>query len=229
MFSDLKNRAKKANQAPGTAMYLGENPSQKTTITVVHYNTLNCVVKENASLADCVLLENNVTWIHVMGLQNVETIKSLAEQFQIHSLTVEDILNVAQRPKVDDYENYSFLTLKSLEWLDESASLSISQLAIFFNKQCVITFQDGHSKTIDLLRSRFQAGASIQTRKNGVDYFVYRLIDSVVDNYFVALESIGEKIESIEDKIMDAPTPKNSRVIYKLKRQMLVLRKVICD
>jgi len=91
----------------------------------------------------------------------------------------------------------------------------------------VITFQDTHSTSIDLIRERFKNGATQQTRKNGADYLVYRLIDSVIDNYFVALESIGEKIELVEDQIMDAPTPKNSRIIYKLKRQMLLLRKVI--
>ena len=227
MFSDLNNRAKKANQMPGTAVYMGDNPLLKPVITVFHYNAENCAVKENATLDECIATENNVTWIHVEGLHDVEMIKALAEKFQIHPLTVEDILNVGQRPKVDDYDNYSFITLKSLDWIDKKASLSVSQLAIFFNKNCVITFQDTHSNSIDVIRERFKSGAALQTRKNGSDYLVYRLIDSVIDNYFVALESIGEKIESIEDQIMDAPTRKNSRIIYRLKRQMLLLRKVI--
>ncbi|MDP1573454.1 MAG: magnesium/cobalt transporter CorA [Coxiellaceae bacterium] len=227
MFSDLKNRAKKANQTPGTAVYLGDNPLLKTEITVIHYNTENCAVKENATLDDCIAVENTITWIHIEGLHDVAMIKAVAEKFQIHPLTVEDILNVGQRPKVDDYENYSFITLKSLEWTEENTSLLVSQLAIIFNKTCVITFQDDHSKSIDLIRERFKNGATQQARKNGPDYLVYRLIDSVIDNYFVALESIGEKIESVEDQIMDAPTPKNSRIIYRLKRQMLLLRKVI--
>lgn len=200
---------------------------KQTVLTVVHYNATECVVTENAALDACVSDPTHITWIHVEGLQNAEIMKTLAERFQIHPLTMEDILNTAQRPKVDDYDHYSFITLKTLAWVEENAEMMTDQLSIFFNPQCVITFQETRSTLMDQVRQKFQQGATQQTRNSGADYLVYRLIDRVIDAYFVALEGIGEKIEMMENVILESPIPKNSRIIYRLKRQMLVLRKMI--
>ena len=227
MFPDLKARVKKANRPPGEAVYTGVAKDKPTIMTVTRYGDGHCTLTENATIEDCQAVPGQITWINVEGLQDVSLIKALAERFQLHPLTVEDILNVVQRPKVDEYDDYTFITLKSTNWRDESLMISTEQLSIIFSEQVVLTFQDIPSDTITKLRKRLENIHNQKLHKNGADYLVYRLIDATVDQYFLALEGLGEKIELVEDRIIDSPTPQNSRTIYRLKRQMLVLRKVI--
>lgn len=198
-----------------------------TTLTIIRYNAQTYAITQNATLADCTITPNDITWIHVEGLSDKTLIQALMTQFKIHPLTTEDIFTASHRPKVDDYDDYTFITLKSLHWMDESMALTVEQFAIIFNRRFVITFKESHSNFIDQLRARFQSGANQQTRKSDSDYLVYRLLDAVIDHYFSILETIGERIETIQDYIIESPTPKNSRMIYQLKKQMLLLRKSI--
>jgi len=199
----------------------------QTTLKVVRYNAENTTVIENAFPADCHTDPNVITWIHIEGLEDKAKIESLLAQFGIHSLTIEDIFAETHRPKVDDYDNYTFITFKSLHWKNDGISLFVEPFSIIFTKQYVISIKATASDFITQLTARLQSGAAQQARKNGSDYLVYRLIDASIDNYFAILEVLGERIEATQDHIIESPTPKNSRTIYLLKKQMLVLRKVI--
>ena len=226
MFEDLKNRVKKINQPPGTPVYTGEETKKASIVTVVNYEKNRCEAK---TASDLELPEElfGVTWIHVEGLQDESIVKALAEKFTIHPLTVEDILNVQQRPKIEEYDNYSFLTLKTLHWDAEKHVFSTDQLSIVFGKKFVLTFQETPSQIVKAIQARLQGTASVRLREQGADYLMYRLVDAIVDQYFVVLEGVGEQIEAVESRIIAEPTPQNSKTIYRLKREMLSLRKII--
>lgn len=229
MFDDIKNRLKKINQPPGTPIYTGNADHAISKITVINYDPGRCVVKTGDTL-DSVLSDHmfGMTWIHVEGLHNAELlIKSLAERFLIHPLTVEDILNVEQRPKVEEYDNYTFVTLKITQWNKKTLHFTTDQLSIVFGKTFVLTFEEAESPIVTAMRARLQNKASQRLREQGGDYLMYRLVDAIVDQYFVALEGVGEQIADVETRIISEPTPQNSKTIYRLKREMLALRKVI--
>jgi len=139
---------------------------------------------------------------------------------------MEDIANTDQRPKIEDFESYLFAVLKMLSYDEKEGEIIVEQLSLILGPSWVISFQENEGDVFDPIRERIR-GAQGRIRKMGADYLVYALIDAVVDNYFIAIEKIGEKIEDIEDELVASPSPETLRAIHNLKRQMIVLRKSV--
>ena len=118
LFSDVRQRAKKAGQPPGTLVYTGDISLTKPLVTLTAFDANNCRVMTTHDMSEVLFTvnANEVTWINVDGLQNVDSIKQFCDHFSIHALTVEDILNIEQRPKAEEFDEYLFLTLKILCW-----------------------------------------------------------------------------------------------------------------
>lgn len=229
IFSDVRQRVKKAGQPPGTFVYTGSQKNRIPVITVTSYDGDQCNITTGRNIHECLPKENlsGMCWINVEGLNDVSIIQDLAEQFTIHPLTVEDILNIEQRPKIEEFDGYIFLTLKMLHWNNEKSTLSVQQISIIFGKNFLLSFMESDTSIFDLIRIKLQSSSNQRLRQQNSDYLAYRLLDAIVDEYFVVLESMGEQIEIVEEKIITEPTPQNSRIIYRLKRQMLLLRKSI--
>lgn len=229
MFSALHKRAQKAGQPPGTAVYSGRRKATETQITVLTYSEHDFHEYQGKTLEEAlpVKKEPGVTWIHIDGLQNVALIEQLAQKYRIHPLTIEDILNVDQRPKVEEFDGYVFITLKMLTWHSKRHSYSVEQISFVLGKDFLISFQERPHAHFQHIRERLHGPANQRMRQQGSDYLAYRLMDSVVDYYFVVLEGVGDQIEKIEDSIIADPQPKSTRMIYRLKRQMMLLRKSI--
>lgn len=229
MFREIHKRAKKAGQPPGSFIYTGDKKVTTPTVTIFNYTENNFREKKDTHLDTEFLLENHsgVTWINVEGLQDIDIIKKLAEFYQLHPLTIEDILNNDQRPKVEEFENYIYITTKMLKWSGKTKNFRIEEFSIIIGKNYILTFQDCKTTIFNDLQERLRSTTKQRLREQGSDYLAYRLIDTIVDHYFVVLEVLGNKIEKIEEKIITAPTPQNARTIYRLKHKMLILRKSI--
>lgn len=229
MFSDIRKRAKKAGQPPGTAIYTGDKTQQASHLTVIHYTAKDLTEKSGTRLSECFTTQpqTGVTWTHVSGLSDTDTIKTLAEQYHLHPLTVEDILNVEQRPKIEEFEGYYFITLKALSWDSKLNTFSAEQLSIVFGKDFILSFQEHGANIFAPIIERLRMSGTQRIRQQGSDYLAYRLIDSIIDQYFVVLEGLSDQIEKIENLIIASPIPKNARTLYRLKRQILMLRKAI--
>jgi len=229
MFREVHRRAKKAGQPPGTFIYTGNKKITTPTISIFNYNGNNFREKKDTHLDTDFLLENQAgtTWINVEGLHDIELIKKLAEFYQLHPLTIEDILNNDQRPKVEEFEGYIYITTKMIKWSTKTKNFHIEEFSIIIGKNYILTFQDCKTNIFDDLQERLRSTTKQRLREQGSDYLAYRLIDTVVDHYFVVLEVLGNQIEKIEDKIISSPTPQNARTIYRLKHKMLILRKSI--
>lgn len=230
MFSEVRKRVKKAGQPPGSATYTGPKSDKEPIITVVTWDAHKSHELVAHRLEDCLSeIENTsgMTWINVEGLNNVELIKQLAERYQLHPLTIEDILNVGQRPKVEEFPHYLFITLKVIYFRKKAVKFVTKQLSLIMSKKFVLTFQEHDTTLFDSIRAHLHAGPHQRLREQGSDYLVYRLIDAVIDEYFVVLEATGDEIEKVEELIISNPTQQNSRTIYRLKRQMIQLRKSI--
>lgn len=228
MLSEVKNRVRKSGQSPGTPIYTGSK-TQKTVITLANFNAEHCDVVVGNHVNDLLSPQKSSgnSWFNVEGLSDVDQIKQLADRFVIHPLTVEDILNVDQRPKVEEFENYLFLTFKILYWHPKSHTFSIEQASIIFGKKFILSFLETDSALFDPILEKLKTTTNQRLRQQSVDYLGYRLIDAIVDEYFVVLEGLGEQIESIEQKIVTNPTRQNAKIMYRLKRQVLLLRKAI--
>lgn len=229
MFPELRHRVTKAGQPPGTTIYTGEKSNGKPQITVISYNADKVQQKSGTNLAECLSdkIDHAKIWINVEGLQDPEIINDLANRYYIHALTAEDILNVGQRPKIEEFRTYIFITLKALFWHEQNKCFTSEQLSIAFGKNFILTFQESGTELFTTIKERLVDNLDKRLRENGPDYLAYRLLDTIVDQYFVMLENIGEQIEKIEERIISSPTPETSHTLYHLKRQMLSLRKAI--
>ncbi|HSW70190.1 MAG TPA: magnesium/cobalt transporter CorA [Gammaproteobacteria bacterium] len=230
MFPDLHKRVKKIGQPPGSAIYTGKKKASETYITLLCYSESDFYEARGKTLEEVLPPHKQpgvTTWIHVAGLQNITLIEQLAKLYHIHPLTVEDILNVDQRPKVEEFENYLFITLKMLFWNEKRRIFTTKQISFVLGKDFLLSFEENENIHFKPIRERLQSSSSQRMRQQGSDYLAYRLMDSIVDYYFVVLEGLGDQIEKVEDAIISDPTPQNTRTIYRLKRQLMSLRKSI--
>lgn len=229
MFADLRKRVKKAGQPPGMAIYTGNQKVKPSLLTVATFDAHDCKVTTGDHIEPLLIGQKStdITWINVEGLSDVDEIKTLTDRFHLHPLTVEDILNVEQRPKVEEFDNYLFVTLKILQWKKKGLLFSIKQVSIIIGNNFILSFQDSGINIFEPILTKLQSLETQRLRQQKADYLAYRMIDLIVDQYFVVLEGLGEQIEIVEDRIIAEPTPQNARTIYRLKRQILVLRKAV--
>lgn len=175
------------------------------------------------TIAECFPLEEKqITWIDVDGVHQPEIVEEIGTLLDIHPLVLEDILNTAQRPKMEDFGKYIFVVLKMLS-LEEN-EIASEQISFILGQNFVISFQEREGDIFDPIRERIRH-AKGKVRKMGSDYLVYALADAVVDDYFAVLEKIGEQIEDMEDEVVTNPTSETMQTIHNLKRNIILLRK----
>ena len=219
----------KVGLAPGALVHVGEKKVEKVRIKVVIYNSEKIVEKELNNVEECLSFKDQLgtnLWMNVDGLDKIEVIEKLGSYFDIHPLTLEDVLNTGQRPKMEDYESYVYTVLKMILLNTEKKDIVIDQVSIIFGYNYILSFMEKGENIFDPLKERLKNPAS-RLRKNGVDYLAYGLIDSIIDNYFLILEHFGEEIEDLEEELIIHPTPETLKTIQKYKRDMIILRKSV--
>ena len=225
----LKKRSKKIGQPPGTLIHIGDESVKDVKITVIDYKDEQFHEMEAASLEVCFPFKDtdSVTWINVEGIHRAEILEKLGQCYGLHPLVLEDIMATDQRPKMEDFGDYLFIVLKMITYNGNNGGLDIEQVSLILGRNSVLSFQEGKAGDVfGPLRERLRT-AKGRIRKMGADYLVYSLMDSIVDNYFVVLENLGEEIEVIEEKLVTDPVPETLRSIHKLKRDMIFLRKSV--
>jgi magnesium transporter len=224
----MKKRSKKAGLPPGTLIHIGERKTEEIKITIMDYDETQFNEKEAKTFEKCFPYKGRptVTWINIDGIHQVEALEKLGECFGLHPLTLEDILNTDQRPKVEDFGDYMYIVLKMFSHEDKSNEILIEQVSLILGPNFVLSFQENVGDVFDPIRERIRNGKG-KIRKMGADYLVYALLDAIVDNYFIILERIGEQIEFMEDRLVMNPAPETLNTIHKLKREMLILRKSV--
>jgi len=208
-------------------MKAAQQPAQ-TRVTVIDYDETSVREFVASSVDECFPFKDktSVTWINVDGLRDEQIINAIGKCFQFHPLLIEDIVDVEQRPKIEDFGNYVFVVLKMLTYDEKERSVKIEHVAIIVGHNFVLSFQEDVGDVFDHIRQVIRDGKG-KTRKNGADYLLYKLIDAIIDNYFVILERLGEEIEDLEGEVVVNPTPKTLQEIHRLKREMIFLRKSV--
>ncbi len=213
---------------PGTLVHVGEKKAEKTRIEIIDYDEKHLREELVETIEECFPFKEapTVTWINIDGLHEVEIIEKIGNHFDIHSLILEDILHTGQRPKFEDFEKYIFIVFKMLYFDENGDDILEEQISIILGSNFVISFQEKEGDVFNPVRERIRAGR-FQIKKRKIDYLAYALIDAVVDNYFLILEKIGEKIEDLEEELLDNPTPETLQTIHQLKRKLISLRKSV--
>jgi magnesium transporter len=219
---------KRAGLTPGALVFVGDKKVAKVRIRVFDWTEEAFEEKELDSIEESFPYRDrdSVSWINVDGLHDTELFHKLGKHFAIHPLVLEDILNTGQRPKNEDFGEYIFFVLKMLLHHEKDEVITNEQISIVLGPNFVISFQETVGDVFTILRNTIRNQES-RIRKRGADYFCYRMIDTIVDNYFVILEKFGDRIEVVESELMDSPSKDQLREIYALKTELLAVRKSI--
>ncbi|WP_136481406.1 magnesium/cobalt transporter CorA [Cognatitamlana onchidii] len=219
---------KKLGQAPGTVVYTGDRLKDELDLVVFEYNKDTCIEKNLKSVEESFNLKHTdtITWLNLNGLNHVKDIEKLGYHFGFHPLVLEDIVNIAQRPKVDEYDDYIFVVLKMLNYT-QTQQLESEQISFIIGKNYVISFQEAENDVFDTVRNRLRHAVG-RIRQMHADYLLYALIDTVIDHYFGIIETLGDKIEDLESAIFSGEIDKSAgRTIQDLKREVLRVRRTI--
>jgi magnesium transporter len=224
----FKRMSKKAGLSPGTLVHIGSKKSEKVEIRIIDYDQDHVEEKEVKAVEECFSFKDKptVTWINVDGLHDVGVIEKIGQHFFVHPLVLEDILNTDQRPKIENFDDYLFVVLKMLQFDGSEGEIKAEQVSIILGSNFVVSFQERQGDIFDPLRERIRTGRG-RIRKMGSDYLAYCLLDAVVDNYFLVLEKLGERIEDLEEELVADPQPKTLQAIHGLKREMIFLRRSV--
>ncbi len=218
---------KKAGLPPGTVVHTGQRRLENASITVFDYDKDALNRYQAASIEEVFSTKPlDVRWLNIDGLHDTELIEKIGDHYGIHPLVLEDICHTNQRPKIEEFDNYIYVVLKMLTYNDATGQVAIEQVSLVLGDGYVISFQEALGDVLEPLRQRI-ISAKGRIRKQAADYLLYAVIDSIIDNYFVVIEAIGEKIEAIQQQVAAEPTQENLRLIYEIKRQMVALRRAV--
>ncbi len=210
--------------APGTLSPLTVHRVERVSISVLEYGP-DRVAEWQASGAEEIATRREglpVLWIDVVGLQDVALLSALGEQFGLHPLALEDVLNTGQRPKMEPYEDHLFVVMKLMH--SSTGRMESEQISLFLGERFVITFQEIPGDVFDPVRQRIRT-AQGRIRRMGPDYLAYALLDSLVDHCFPVLEEFGERLEDLEQEVVEEPDRETVGLIHAAKRDLLVLRR----
>jgi magnesium transporter len=223
-----KKVIKKAGLAPGTLVHIGDRKIEKVRIRLIDYNENRIDEKELKTIEECFPYrgEESVTWINIDGLHDLDLVSNIGKSFDLHPLVLEDIVNTEQRPKLDDFEKYIFIVSKMLYYDSELHKIQFEQLSLILWNNFVISFQEEEGDIFEPVRERLRKGKG-RIRKMGPDYLLYALMDAVVDNYFVVLEQIGERVSELEGNLVANPEPDTLQSIHEFKRELIFLRRSV--
>lgn len=223
-----KYRIRKKDLSPGSAIFTGDKKVEEIVITIFSYDENQFEEKKVENIEELISLKDKAKtlWLNIAGLHDVNIIEKVNEIFGVHSLVIEDILNVNHSPKIEEHEDFLVLILKMIDFDKVKQDLNIEQISIILGKNYVITFQENIGDVFDVIRERIQT-AKGRIRKAGADYLMYRLLDSIVDNYFITLECVDDKIEFVEEKLLEATEDAYLKEIHNLRKDILKLRRAV--
>ncbi|MGQ3684408.1 MAG: magnesium/cobalt transporter CorA [Candidatus Loosdrechtia sp.] len=231
MSKFIKKISKKSGLPPGTLIHIGEKKTEKIKIALIDYNETYFQERVVHTIEECFQFKdknrNTVTWINIDGIHQIDPLKKLGEHFELHPLILEDILNTDQRPKIEDLGEYIYIVLKTLYYNSKTEEVIIEQISLILGSNFVISFKEKEGDIFIPVIERIRMNKGRRIRKSGADYLAYCLLDAIVDNYFIILEILGEKIESLEERLINHPAPEILHIIYNLRRTMILLRRSV--
>lgn len=220
--------SRREGMPPGALIFTGEKLMDKSLICVTNYDEKVQDIRQTEKIEEALTFINksNLTWINIVGLQNVEIIEKIGDFFKLHPLMLEDILETEQRPKIETFGDYVLILIKRVFLIEEKNELKDVQISIILGSNFVITFQEQVDDVFNPIIERISKGKG-RIRKMGADYLIFALLDVIVDIYFTIIERISRKLEILEDQLLSNPTQDVTNTVHKFKRQILFLHKSV--
>lgn len=226
-FSEKEKVRETIGQTPGKLVYTGHKAPEKTQVELITFNETEVEQKSIEDINEIKIngVNKTISWLNVAGLNNLDLIQSIGEKFQLHPLLLEDVLHVDQRPKMEDFGDHIFFTIKMFHNVSEKG-IDYEHLSFVLGKDWVISFQELPEDQFDIIRERLITAYG-KIRQRGADYLFYRFIDIIVDHYFLILDRVAEKLEQIEEEVMEKPSNKTLQNLQYSRKELIHLRRSI--
>lgn len=227
-----RSAEKTLGTSPGTLTYVGQEIEHQTEIKKIEYNEREYHIKDGTKLSSCTLPMPGtpyVNWLDVDGIHEPQVVAAIGQQFHLHPLILEDVMNTEQKPKIDLYDDtVVFVTLKMLHHNRQQQELDVEHVSLILGQHYLISFQEERTKDIfEPVIERIKASSG-KTRRNDADYLLYALMDVIVDHYFLITERIGEKMDELEEHIVNQQANQQTlATLYKLKRELAFIRRTV--
>ena len=229
MAKSKHKRISKKGLAPGTLIFTGQKKMAEVDLTLIRYNEgtyEETNIKSSVEFIELATSFEGVIWLNVDGLHDEKTIEEICSFADIHKLTIEDLISVDQRPKIEEHTEYLHMVLRMLTMDATDETIDYEQLSFILKGNLLITFQEKTGDVFHSVRERIKNESGL-VRKRGSDYLLYALIDTVIDHYFVVLESLGEKIDDLEITLLEHPDKTTLNKLHIFRREMLTLRRSV--
>ena len=213
---------------PGSLVYIGRERKQKVTVSEINFspNQYEEVVLKNISDCNSWDHPDTVTLINVIGIHDTTVIEAVGKHFSLDPMILEDIVNSQSRSKLEEFDDFDFLPMNILGVDLNSNEITAERISLILAKNGVISFQENEIDFLTPLKERIRKSKGT-VRQRKADYIFYRLIDTIVDNYFLVIEHLTDRIDELEEKILDDPDVGVHEEIYDLKRKIGFAKRTI--
>ena len=212
---------------PGTLII--EPDAKPSRIILIDYDEDNAIRKVDITPNACApyIGTNTVSWMDIQGLGSETVLKQVGEIFNLHPLLLEDVVNVPQRPKLEDYNNQLLVISQMVRLKEDESGFDTEQVSFVLGKRYLLSFQEEELQDcFEIVRDRIRTSQG-RVRKSGADYLTYLLLDTIIDGYFPVVEHYEDRIEALEDVIISNPDRDTMQEIYDVRRELLALRRLI--
>ncbi|BCY29212.1 magnesium/cobalt transporter CorA [Flavobacterium okayamense] len=231
-----KIRYKKGRKVQGqTYEYTGIYTDKQTEMQLFVYNEQEVDEYEKVTLEEFSSkrsVEKN-NWLNIHGLTNIDLIKSLAENLELNSLIISDILNIARGTRLDEMDESLFFSIKSILPNESDDTIRIEQISFLIKENLIVSFQEKRGDFFTHIRERLRTNSGV-VRKKHVDYLLYLLLDAIIENFYITIENKETKIELLlaTSKTSDDPKVVEEiehlrEIFHYLKRSLIPLKEAL--
>ncbi|MCL2129265.1 MAG: magnesium/cobalt transporter CorA [Treponema sp.] len=242
---------KEIDLPPGSPFYIGDRPASEMDMSIIVYDSASAQMRHPSNIEELIKYKDGskISWINISGLKDIDSIKHIGDLFGIHPLSIEDILHTEQQPKIETFDNYRFLSVKTIQ-IEKKFSheemkkrifslfkkkkdtgvkvdeFIIDQVSIILMENTLITFQEIPGDPFDRVRRRILEDVG-EIRNMGTEYLAYAIIDAVVDEYFLTLNHLEDDIENFEERAVKTSDDTFIQEIQDTKKYLLLIKRAI--
>lgn len=224
----VRSRSGKAGLPPGSIVRVGSTRTSPSLISLFTYNAETYAEHVLKGLDEMPPTDNgnSITWLDIDGLDDDAMIRAAGERFGLHPLLLEDVLNFDHRPKLEEYQDNLFVVCKMLSLDEETGGIEMEQVSFVLSKGMLISFQEQPGDILEPIRERIRKNLG-RVRKHGADYLLYALLDVIVDNYFLIVERVGERIQELERKVTVRPGNEDLLTIQEIRSLLITVNRYV--
>lgn len=224
----IKARKEAIGLSPDAILFRGERKADFIRFRVIDYDREHIDDLEFEQINDTLKYNYSptVSWLNIDGLHDAKVIEEILSGFELGSFIISDVLDTYARPKCHEYDNSIYISLKMLQYNEDTDRISSENLVLIIKDKLLLSFQEKIGDVFEPIRERLRKSKK-RIRKSGSDYLAFALLDVVIDNYIYIISRIGEKIEGLDEELIANPSKVALEKINTYKGEIVYLRKSI--